>query len=257
MSKYQTLLIAVALVALMFSGCTSSTPATVAPTPTVNPAPFATSTYTSAPTAQDPIIGVWRISDSDVYDDRFHFYPDGTYKESFYSTTIKWGTTYRETTVFSGTWSAQNGNSYRLLSETTGDPRTFMYIQAKNTIYDTENPRTLLTRYQGDVAAASSAPVSTPITTYISSSTPLTTLSGSSDDVVSFTATGTGLRIFTMRYSGTSNFAVILKDGNGGYMTLLANEIGSYSGKKSEQLSTGKYYLDVTASGPWSIQISS
>ncbi len=98
---------------------------------------------------------------------------------------------------------------------------------------------------------------STPVVTYGSSEQTPSTLSGSGDDVVSFAATGTSLRIFTMKYTGTSNFAVVLKDANGGYMKLLANEIGSYSGKKSEQLSTGKYYLDVTASGPWSIQISS
>jgi putative hemolysin len=109
--------------------------------------------------------------------------------------------------------------------------------------------------YRGQCKPTVSAP--TPVVTSGSSSISSTTLSGSGDDVVSFTATGTGLRIFTMRYTGTSNFIVVLKDGNGGYMTLLANEIGSYSGKKSEQLTTGKYYLDVTASGPWSIQISS
>ena len=90
-----------------------------------------------------------------------------------------------------------------------------------------------------------------------SSSSQRTTLSGNGDDVQSFTATGSGLRIFTMRHTGSSNFAIILKDGNGKYLALLVNEIGSYSGKKSETLTSGKYYLDITADGPWSVDITS
>ena len=84
-----------------------------------------------------------------------------------------------------------------------------------------------------------------------------THFSGNGDDVQTFTATGSGLRIFTMQYSGAHNFAVILKDSNGEWIDLLANEIGSYSGRKSAVLRTGTYYLDVTASGPWSIDILS
>jgi len=51
--------------------------------------------------------------------------------------------------------------------------------------------------------------------------------------------------------------AVILKDSGGKYVTSLANKIGSYSGKKSEQLTSGIYYLDVTADGSWIIEIAS
>ncbi|MCX6690580.1 MAG: hypothetical protein NTW33_00665 [Methanoregula sp.] len=96
--------------------------------------------------------------------------------------------------------------------------------------------------------------------TEVESGTPVsgsTHLTGYGDDVVSFTATGSGLRIFTMRHTGSSNFAIILKDGNGKYLTLLVNEIGSYSGKKSQSLTTGKYYLDVTADGTWTVDITS
>ncbi len=96
----------------------------------------------------------------------------------------------------------------------------------------------------------------TVVTTAATTKAPLI-LSGTGDDVVSFTSTGTALRVFTMKHSGKSNFAVVLKEGDGTYLKLLANEIGAYSGKKSEQLSTGKYYLDVTADGPWTIQIAS
>lgn len=80
--------------------------------------------------------------------------------------------------------------------------------------------------------------------------------SGSGDDVVSFTATGTGLRVFTMSYTGKSNFAVWLQGSDGSKIDLLANTIDAYSGKKSVKITPGKYYLDVTASGPWTIGIS-
>jgi len=39
-------------------------------------------------------------------------------------------------------------------------------------------------------------------------------------------------------------------------MVTLANEIGMYSGTKTQNLDAGKYYLNVTASGPWTIQAS-
>ena len=94
----------------------------------------------------------------------------------------------------------------------------------------------------------------------VSENEPLTntpsTIMGKGDDVVSFDATGTGIRVFTINHMGTSgNFAVWLKDSQGNTLNLLVNEIGQYYGKKSHQLKTGKYYLDVTASGYWTIEI--
>jgi hypothetical protein len=82
-----------------------------------------------------------------------------------------------------------------------------------------------------------------------------THLSGTGDGVQSFTATGDGLRIFNMSHTGTHNFTVVLKDNGGNYITLLANETGSYSGIKSERLTSGTYYLDITADGSWTIDI--
>jgi len=80
-------------------------------------------------------------------------------------------------------------------------------------------------------------------------------ISGTSDDVVAFSAIGTDPRIFNLEYSGASNFAVVLKDSQGNWMDLLANEIGPYTGITSAQLTSGNYYLDIIASGPWSIGI--
>jgi len=105
-----------------------------------------------------------------------------------------------------------------------------------------------VTLTQAPVAATSPAP-SAPQTTVH--------LTGTNDDVQSFTTTGTGIKIFTMQYSGERNFAVTLYDSSENYVDLLANETGSYSGKKTANLSTGEYMLIITASGPWTIDISS
>jgi len=104
-------------------------------------------------------------------------------------------------------------------------------------------------------------PVNTPASsqTYISPSSTSDSIqvSGNGNGVKPFTVTGTGLSEFSMSYSGQQNFIVRLRDSEGKYIELLANEIGSYSGKKTATLRTGKYVLDITASGPWTIDISS
>jgi hypothetical protein len=83
------------------------------------------------------------------------------------------------------------------------------------------------------------------------------TFTGTTDNVTSaFTLTSGAIK-FDMTYNGTSNFAVWLYDANGNMIGLLANEIGSYSGAKSQGiLTTGTYYLAVTGVGSWSITAS-
>jgi hypothetical protein len=80
---------------------------------------------------------------------------------------------------------------------------------------------------------------------------------GYGNDIQSFNSTGTGRKFFTLTHEGKSNFAIVLKDEREKYISLLINEIGSYSGKKSANLTIGKYYLDVTADGTWTIDITS
>lgn len=110
-------------------------------------------------------------------------------------------------------------------------------------------------------STTTAAPIKTPQKTVVrTTAEPLSfnpaDLSGNGDDVQSFMVTGSGLAKFTMDYSGEHNFAIILKDGDGDNVALLVNEIGAYSGKKSQKLTAGEYTLDVTASGPWTISIS-
>jgi hypothetical protein len=80
---------------------------------------------------------------------------------------------------------------------------------------------------------------------------------GYGNDIRSFNSTGTGRKFFTLTHEGKSNFAIVLKDERERYISLLINEIGSYSGKKSANVTMGKYYLDVTADGAWTIDITS
>ena len=104
--------------------------------------------------------------------------------------------------------------------------------------------------------------VTTPMVTPTPASTPVATplpsvkITGNGDDVVAFVASGTGLRIFSIQYTGTSYLSVWLKDGQGKNLDLLASEIGSYSGKSSAKLESGEYYLEVSTSGPWTIEIT-
>lgn len=101
------------------------------------------------------------------------------------------------------------------------------------------------------------SPTSSPTySSHLLSSSP-THFSGTGDEVTSFTATGTGIRIFTMSHTGSSTFSIWLKDSRGKEVALLVNEIGSYSGKKSERLTSGTYYLNITADRAWTIDISS
>ena len=101
------------------------------------------------------------------------------------------------------------------------------------------------------------SPISSPTySSHLLSSSP-THFSGSGADVKSFTATGTGLRIFTISHTGSGKFAIWLKDSSGKEVAMLVNDIGSYSGKESVRLASGSYYLNITADGAWTIDISS
>ncbi len=87
------------------------------------------------------------------------------------------------------------------------------------------------------------------------------TMTGTTDKVTDKFALQAGVTIFHLIYEGTGNFAVTLKDTNGGYVDLLANEIGVYSGETLIGVKTdnivgakpGDHFLDVQASGSWTV----
>jgi hypothetical protein len=80
--------------------------------------------------------------------------------------------------------------------------------------------------------------------------------SGQGNDGRWYNTTEAGLKTFSMHHTGDRNFAITLKDEDGKYISLLVNEIGDYSGKKSERLAAGAYYLEITADGEWTIGIT-
>ena len=66
-----------------------------------------------------------------------------------------------------------------------------------------------------------------------------------------------GLSIFSMKHIGSSNFAVWLLDDNGNNVDLLVNVIGGFDGAKAVGIpKQGNYVLDISADGPWTIDIS-
>jgi hypothetical protein len=82
-------------------------------------------------------------------------------------------------------------------------------------------------------------------------------LRGSGNDAVPFTVTGEGLKIITLKNTGDSTFIVWFRDARGDPVDVLVNNIGPYTGKTSENMTTGAYFADITAHGPWAISIIS
>ena len=225
-------------------GETEKISASLVPISTTTPV---TSQTTSTSISTPSLIGVWRNSDSSGYDNRIRFNADGTFVESIYIIDLK------ETLVFYGTWSAQGGNSYAIHYTATGNYETYIYDPAQNAIYSTKYSSILLTPYQGDVVAASITPVKTQSPTGTSDSLKY---SGSGDDTRGFSVTNGGGFLITGSHFGSRNFIVHITDSNGEIEEFVFNEIGSYSGKKIVHLDAGRHYLEVTASGSWTIDIS-
>jgi hypothetical protein len=104
-------------------------------------------------------------------------------------------------------------------------------------------------------------PVGSSLTQYlpVTSPTPSQTITfqGSGNGIQTFTAYGTGTRIFNISYSGSGNFVVWLENAQANHISQLANTVGSFQDKIPEQLGAGTYYLDVTAEGPWTVELTS
>ena len=133
------LLFIVLLVAILITaGCVGNKEAVVTSIPTPTPPVIQ---------AQDPIIGVWRISLSTGYYDIYRFNADGTFVSSLRK---KWDTWHISRSH--GTWSTQGNNSYTLYDSTPGEDETFIYDSVRNGIYNTKYPPFLLRRIQGYVA---------------------------------------------------------------------------------------------------------
>jgi hypothetical protein len=89
------------------------------------------------------------------------------------------------------------------------------------------------------------------------------TLTGSGPDVLVPIDLTSGVAVFNMTHSGTSNFIVTLYADDGDYVDNLANEIGAYSGETSVTVngglfnaSPGIHWVTVDADGDWTIKIT-
>ena len=83
-------------------------------------------------------------------------------------------------------------------------------------------------------------------------------LSGSGDSVPGLTIPGDIRAILEISYSGGSNFIIVAYGAGGDYLDLLVNEIGAYGGRRPVNFdpTAGRIrYLEVTASGPWTINV--
>jgi len=226
-------LIVLCILLVLAAGCTDAgtTPAGTSSQSTV-------SSSGSAASKQDfdPIVGVWR-SPGAVYKFEITFSVDGKTKETYSSV---------PNVFYNGTWIPAGDNTY-LVTRETGENTLWIHDMSTNTIYKKETPGIVYSFYQGTGASTGRL---------TGSQGNAAILSGTGDQVVPFYATQSGLWIFTMQYSGESNFIIWIKDEKGKRLSVLANEIGTYSGIKPLKLDTGKYYLDITASGPWTIKAS-
>lgn len=79
--------------------------------------------------------------------------------------------------------------------------------------------------------------------------------SGAGDSVPRAFKTGGGLLKIRYSYEGDSNFSIVLYKTNGRYIDLVANEIGSTSGSSGVTVGKGKYALDITAEGSWTVRV--
>jgi Tol biopolymer transport system component len=137
--------------------------------------------------------------------------------------------------MYNGTWQPAGTNKY-LVTRDNGSQTVWVYSPDTNTVAKQSAPGIIYSLYQGSTNASAAA------------------FSGNGSTVIPFTAPSSGLWTFTLKYTGESNYIVWLTDSMGSRVALLANSIGTSSAVSAKKLSDGKYYLDVNASGPWTIQ---
>jgi hypothetical protein len=109
--------------------------------------------------------------------------------------------------------------------------------------------------YNAPTATSKPVVTATPVPTPAPTASPIQ-LSGTNQQASQKFHLNSGLAIFTMKHTGSSNFAIWLLDNMGDKKELLVNEIGSFDGSKAVRISTsGDYILDIKADGQWNIDI--
>ena len=156
----------VLMLLLLTMGCTDKDLNTsVTPVSGMAAAPVTTQALAASVPGQDPLIGVWRITNSQGYDNRYRFNADGTFEESYFDT--KSGVSQ----LHAGTWTLQNTDSYTIHDKVTGESATWAYDPAKKTIHSVAIPHLLLTPYAGDVAPGVTFTIAIPTKTAVPTAT--------------------------------------------------------------------------------------
>ncbi|MGB8892412.1 MAG: hypothetical protein WCC86_10130 [Methanoregula sp.] len=221
-------LIVLCIGCVITAGCTEAGGGT-APTTSVTPAAslpaLASSRSLAASLSLDPIVGVWR-SPGPAYLFTISFDVNGKTQETFAN---------QPGVMYNGTWKPAGDNTY-LVTRDSGANTIWVYSPESNTMFNRDATGITYSLYQGAAGASRAS------------------LSGTGNMVIPFSATRTGLWAFTLVYSGQSNYIVWLTDAAGNRVALLANDIDSCTVIKTQKLDEGKYYLNITASGPWTIQ---
>lgn len=81
-------------------------------------------------------------------------------------------------------------------------------------------------------------------------------LNGKGQVASNFFSLKEGTAKFRLNYSGGGLFAPSLIKSDGTPVTLLANELGKFTGEKEVQVTSGIYLVDVISSGDWVIDVS-
>ena len=199
--------------------------------------PFVTPSGSSATKLSfDPIVGIWRRTGSG-HQFQIVFDVNGKTQETDSSLPH---------VIYNGTWIPAGDNTY-LVTRDTGKNALWIHDVAANTIHKQEAASVVYSLYQGTGLSAGS-PTATAGSSAVLSGT------GNMVDLSPQPNPGYGYLPLPLRAR------VILLSGSrmtrATSLTPLANEIGVYSGTKTQSLDAGKYYLKVTASGAWTIQAS-
>jgi len=175
----------------------------------------------------DPIVGSWKTSGT-IYTTTIIFDVYGKTRQTFSD---------QPNVQFNGTWQVTGPNTY-LVTQDNGQKSVWIFSPNSNIIFKQIAPQLTYSLYQGTDRTSQAV------------------FSGVGDTIIPFTATESGMWAFTMNYTGQTNYIIWLTDDIGRRVALLANSVNSTTSIKTENLGLGKYYLDITAGGAWTIQVS-
>lgn len=154
----------------------------------------------------DPLIGVWRITNSQGYDDRYRFDADFTYRESFYDTES--ATTW----IHTGTWIPQAADSYSVSDRLTGKTRTLNFFPDAQYIRFADMPHLVLKPYSGDIAAGVPYATAPPATAAVTTTVPGATQSPASLPAIEtpqhLTGIGYGMVSFQAKNPGSATLHI-------------------------------------------------